>query len=151
MPDHKEAYCLMRYRTDDKSESETLWNSRDGVTPFTIMNRDKTKRMSHVDWNLDRADQMYIPPPGMRIFVSATEELVRDALKQYIDEFWGTRGARKTFGDKDNAYAQLLPDWLHDGEAPWVVTVPDKPTELSLFYTEYLPLFREHNAKGLKV
>lgn len=140
--EHREAFCLMKYQSDDKSETETLWNSRDGVTPFILSNRDKTKHMRHVEWGNDRCDPNYIPLPGMRIFVSATEELVKPDLLKYIDSFWGNHGGRKHFGTKENAYAQLLPDWLHDGEAPWVLTVPAANPELQKFYKKYLLLFQ---------
>jgi hypothetical protein len=141
--EHREAFCLMKYQSDDRSESETLWNSRDGVTPFIISNRDGTKHMRHVEYGKDRCDPNYIPLPGMRIFVSATEELVKPRLLAYVDDIFDKHGARAHFGTKEKAYAALLPDWLHDGEAPWVLTVPSGEPELQKFYKKYLLLFKE--------
>ncbi|MCA1593067.1 MAG: hypothetical protein LC754_10535 [Acidobacteria bacterium] len=70
-----EAYCLMRYATDDRSEEEVIWNSRDGATPFAITNRTGMKLMTHVDWHLD--EQMapdFVPPEGTRVFIDGDED-----------------------------------------------------------------------------
>jgi hypothetical protein len=123
---HREAYCLMKYRTDDGSEEEMLWNSRDGVTPFTL-NSKSGKRMSHVEWNSDRFDPNFDPPPGSRIFVDATLQLVKPELEKYIDRIWN-QGARETFGTKAVAFKRLLDDWLREG-APWVITVAERATK----------------------
>ena len=118
---HREAFCLMQYRSDDGTEAEQLWNSRDGVTPFIITSR-SGKRMTHVDWNSDECVPDFKPAKGMRIFVDATEELVTPALNEYVEKifedyhggYWKTR---------KEAFKALLPGWLHEGQAPWLVTV----------------------------
>lgn len=61
----------MKYRSDDGTEEEWLWNSRDGVTPFVISLR-SGKYATHVDWHLDRRDPNHIPKPGDRIFIDLT-------------------------------------------------------------------------------
>jgi len=117
---HGEAFCLMTYQSRDGSAREVLWNSRDGVTPFIISSRDGTG-MEHIDWHRDKPVPDYKPPVGSRIFVDATEELVRPSLEKYIDRifhdceggYWKTR---------EEAYAALLPDWLKPG-SPWIVEV----------------------------
>lgn len=123
--EHREAFCLMKYRSDDGSEEEMLWNSRDGVTPFCIRSRNGEKMMSHVEWNKDTFIIDFDPPPGMRVFVDATLDLVTPDLEAYIEKFWH-QGMRKTFGNKDTAFCKLLPDWLHGGKAPWIITVPSE-------------------------
>lgn len=49
---HQEAYCLMQYDADDGTETEVVWNSRDGVTPFGITLR-SGKPATHARWGED--------------------------------------------------------------------------------------------------
>ena len=65
---YRSAFCLMKYSTVDGLETEWLWNSRDGVTPFCITNRDLTREMRHVDWHRDMRLPNYQPAEGQRIF-----------------------------------------------------------------------------------
>lgn len=120
---HKEAFCLMKYQTKDGFLTETLWNSRDGVTPFGITSTDG-REMLHIDWNGDRCQPDFQPQKGMRVFVTATEDLVRERLKKYVEKIFTEHhgGYWKT---REEAYAALLPDWIKDG-APWVVTVGEE-------------------------
>lgn len=80
---HKEAFCLMKYRSDDGTEEEMIWNSRDGVTPFVITLR-SGKQAVHVEWKNDLCVPEFIPAPGTRIFADLTEErateFARDSL-----------------------------------------------------------------------
>lgn len=89
---HGEAYCLMTYRADDGSETEVVWNSRDGVTPFVISLR-SGKPASHVNWHLDeRMPEDWLPPPGMRVFVDLTEERARELALANARRFWNDPG-----------------------------------------------------------
>ena len=119
---HKEAFCLMTYAADDGSETETLWNSREGVTPFGISSV-SGKSMHHVAWQEDKYCPDFVPPPGMRIFVDATLELVTPELNKYVETIFSEYegGCWKT---RQEAFDALLPGWLSNGEAPWVITVP---------------------------
>lgn len=119
---HKEAFCIMQYRSKDGTEAEQLWNSRDGVTPFGITSRNG-KQMYHADWDKDACDPSFEPPSGMRVFVNATEDLVRESLMRYVEKIFTEHdgGYWKT---RSEAYIALLPGWLHDGEAPWIITTP---------------------------
>jgi hypothetical protein len=78
---HAEAYCLMTYRSDDGTEEEIIWNSRDGVTPFVISLR-SGKTAQHVDWHRDRRAPDHQPRPGDRMFVDLTEERARELAKR---------------------------------------------------------------------
>ena len=122
---HGEAFCLMTYRSDDGFLSEILWNSRDGVTPFVISSVDGRK-LTHVDWEHDKYSPDFKPPSGMRVFVNATKELVTPKLNEYIDKIWDdpTYPASKRWETKQECFDALLPDWLHGGEAPWIIVTP---------------------------
>ena len=119
---HAEAFCLMQYSSDDGTEREVLWNSRDGVTPFVISSRNG-KKMAHVDWRQDKYVPDYKPKSGMRVFVDATEELVTDKLNEYVDKIFAEHGGGY-WPTKEDAFKALLPGWLHEGEAPWIVVTP---------------------------
>jgi hypothetical protein len=86
---HKEAFCLMQYRDQITGEIETLWNSRDGVTPFIIRSR-KGNEAQHVNWRNDQCMPNFIPRPGMRIFVDASSRHghIRDSARDYVDKYW---------------------------------------------------------------
>jgi hypothetical protein len=119
---HREAFCIMQYRSKDGTEAERLWNSRDGVTPFMILSRNGTP-MSHVDWHKDICDPDFVPPSGMRVFVNATLELVTPKLNEYVEEIFTEHGGGY-WKTHQEAFDALLPGWLHSGEAPWIVVMP---------------------------
>lgn len=55
---HKEAFCLMSYSCTSCGHAESIWNSRDGVTPFgTRCPSCGEQNLVHINWQLDR----YIP------------------------------------------------------------------------------------------
>ena len=121
---HSEAFNLMKYETDDGLESEIIWNSRDGVTPFIISNRDKTKMMTHVRWSEDVCVPNHVPKPGDRIFVDVTPEMMRDGARKQIEKFWDhpTYPMKKSFSTKEEAMETLSK--FNPGE-PAVITVND--------------------------
>ena len=118
---HREAFCLMLYRSKDGSEEETLWNSRDGVTPFGIESRTTGNMLYHDEWNKDKATPDFQPPSGMRVFVDSTEELVTPKLNEYVEKIF-TEHNGGYWETREDAFRALLPGWLHNGEAPWIIT-----------------------------
>lgn len=87
---HREAYCLMKYRSDDGTEEEIIWNSRDGVTPFTLTLR-SGKIATHVDWQLDRRVPDYVPKSGERIFIDLTKERAMELAARHLEN-WRASG-----------------------------------------------------------
>jgi hypothetical protein len=85
---HAEAFCLMKYSSDDSMIVEWLWNSRDGVTPFIIRSRDGTTELVHREMHLDRYMPDYEPLGGERIFVDMTEARARMFAEQRLETFW---------------------------------------------------------------
>lgn len=68
---HAEAFMLMTYVSDDGTESERVWNTRDSVTPFVILLR-SGKEATHKNWHADEYVPHYQPLPGERVFVDLT-------------------------------------------------------------------------------
>lgn len=85
-----EAFCLMTYQCETCGKEERLWNSRDGVTPYTIGCRYCGGMASHIRWNEDRRAVNYKPRPGERIFVDMTPERARVLAEKRVEYFKGT-------------------------------------------------------------
>lgn len=79
---HRESYCLMPY-ANRQGKVEWLWNSRDGVTPFTI-----DEDMFHVQWNLDVFCPFFVPPIGMRIFADLTHAKAMEYARKRVARYW---------------------------------------------------------------
>jgi hypothetical protein len=108
---HAEAYCLMTYVADDGSEQETVWNSRDGVTPFVITLR-SGKTATHVNWHADRRVPDHVPEPGSRMFVDLTPERARETAEATARYWFAKPGelgalARSQFGTVEQMAARL--------------------------------------------
>lgn len=119
---HKEAFCLMKYATEDGSEVEWIWNSRDGVTPFCVANRAGDKVMTHVDWHLDRRILNYQPRPGERVFVSLTAARAIELATRRVEEHWdrGEYPICKMFATKEAAIADFTKHY-NIGQDPMLV------------------------------
>jgi hypothetical protein len=120
---HAEAFSLMLYRSDDGTETEQVWNSRDGATPFVISLR-SGKTATHVDWDRDqRMPEDWTPPPGMRYFTDLTEPRARQHAARAYDSWaadprWA-EDLRGTYGrNRDRAIAELTADYLRQPGTP---------------------------------
>lgn len=88
---HGEAFRLMRYANPVSGRTEWIWNSRDGSTPMAVIDHyadpeaieeyaaaiatsegvgDHPAIMRHVAWHEDAFVPNFVPPLGMRVFVS---------------------------------------------------------------------------------
>jgi hypothetical protein len=124
---HGEAFCHMRYRADDGSEELSVWNSRDGVTPFVI-SLPSGKGATHVDWNQDRCDPTHVPEVGDWIFVDLTPERAREAAGRNAQRFWDdpTLPARQSFGSVEDLAELLLASYLEPRGGPDLVQVTEE-------------------------
>jgi hypothetical protein len=104
---HGEAFCLMTYRSDDGTEEERIWNSRDGVTPF-IISLLSGKSATHVDWRNDVRAVDYKPKPGERIFTDLTPERALEAATRNI-KAWKESGMSGVPSAKELAAQYLTP------------------------------------------
>jgi len=125
---HGEAFQLMQYRADDGSETEWIWNSRDGVTPFIVTLR-SGKSATHVDWRNDRYAPDHKPQPGDRIFVDLTPERARESAQRNAERFWDDPRypAKRSFASKADLVDALVKDYLTPG-APDLVEIPEMYT-----------------------
>lgn len=88
-----DAFVVMRYRgVDEAGEVEDIWNSRDGVTPYTVLLRSGVAA-THVEWCGMVPRPAYDPPPGSRVFVDLTESLARANAWAYVRHIWDDAGA----------------------------------------------------------
>lgn len=112
----------MKYATEDGSEVEWLWNSRDGVTPFCISNRAGDKMMNHVQWELDRRLLNYQPLPGERIFIDLTREIAQQWAEQRVENNWNRPEypLSEHFQTREEAIDSFMQEYLKPG-APAVV------------------------------
>jgi hypothetical protein len=119
--EHAEAFCLVAYRSDDGTETELIWNSRDGVTPFVISLR-SGKQATHVAWETDQCIPDYSPPPGSRVFVDLTPERARQLAEQRVDGFLADPelNARvlAQYGGREAAVHALATEYLSQPGAP---------------------------------
>ncbi len=118
---HKEAFCLMNYRCEKCGKLETLWNSRDGVTPFIIGCKYCGGESRHVAFHLDICSPIYKPKPGQRIFVDMTKEKAKEIAKKRIEMFNDHPVAKER--DPEELLESLTKSIWHNGEAPDIVTV----------------------------
>jgi hypothetical protein len=120
---HSEAFCLMKYRSDDGTEEEIIWNSRDGVTPFVIT-LPSGKTASHVDWHEDRRVPDYKPPVGSRMFVDITEEHARTSAEHNAAAWWEQTIAKDMYPTREDMINALTASYYQPG-APYLIEVKD--------------------------
>lgn len=120
MPDvggwnHAEAFCLMQYETDDGTDGEVVWNSRDGVTPFVI--RLPSGRVaSHKRWQEDVCMGPDWRPSRwlrLRAFRDMSREAYVQAQRERIDSMWDDPEIlmREDGRSKDEWLEVLARDW----------------------------------------
>lgn len=129
---HKEAFCLMDYKCKECGTLEQLWNSRDGVTPFSIRCRDAHcngkdtlgSPMSHVDFHKDKCYPAFVPHPGLRIFINMPESVAHAYTRLRWNAYLANaEDAGFPLGDEENTKSAIFEDIYRDGKASWVVTL----------------------------
>ena len=118
---HVEAFCLMKYRCEICATVETLYNARDGVTPYIIPCSVCEGMMQHIDWTEDKRDERYIPERGQRIFISMTQELAWIFARARLEKFENTESPPPAEGTPERAeleQALMDDEFWKNGEAP---------------------------------
>lgn len=125
---HAEAYCLMRYQCKVCGETEILYNSRDGVTPFSISCKNGCpdglgSPMSHIDFGADRCEPRYIPIPGMRVFIDMTREKSRELWGKKVAKYWAdnTFNCHEQYGTQEKMVDALSAEFKEG--SPDIITI----------------------------
>lgn len=120
---HPEAFCLMKYATKDGTETEIIWNSRDGVTPFCIASKSGVE-MQH-DMRFFRHNRVpeHQPKPGDRIFVDLGAERARKLVTERVERYWEhpQYPMSRMYGSKEEAVEGLLRASEFAPDAPHLV------------------------------
>jgi len=80
-----EAFCLMLYRSESGKEY-TIWNSRNGVTPFVAAI--DGEEFTHVEWGKDAYRPDHLPKVGDYVFVTLTEAEALKHRAEFVETFW---------------------------------------------------------------
>jgi len=134
---HREAFMLMIYRSEDGRHVETLWNSRDGVTPFIIGAKDAPAGqlgapMQHVHWGADTFAPYHVPNIGDRVFVDLDRALAEPMVERQIEDWWEHPDypMQETFESKDAARAALLEECLKEGAPATIIVTAEVQRQL---------------------
>lgn len=127
---HVEAFMLMRYEGAG-GRREWIWNSRDGITPFSVQSSDGAAELQHGNWHLDRCEPLHVPSVGARVFVDLTEELARPLAIEYVGRHWDNpqipMSIHPTFSalGHDGSIEHFVQDWVSawGGHSPHVAVV----------------------------
>jgi hypothetical protein len=98
---HGEAFCLMEYVCQGKPTTsadgtstrlqdgcghrETIWNARDGVTPFAMACPKCNGDLQHIDWRGDRYAPTYQPYLGQGIWRDGTPDEAEAIMHRRIE------------------------------------------------------------------
>ena len=82
-----DAFKLMEYSCDACGKVETIWNSRDNVSPFgtSCSTKDCKGHMTHSNWHKDVIAPLYQPPPGSRYFADMTRKKAEKIAAEMIE------------------------------------------------------------------
>jgi hypothetical protein len=81
---HAEAFALMWYGCEC-GHRERIWNSRDGVTPFSMGCPSCGGDLRHVEWNRDQRAENHQPHYGQRVWIDLTPEKAHDYATRRVD------------------------------------------------------------------
>lgn len=86
---HAEAFCHMQYlgRSGNKSIAVTIWNSRDGVTPFIMLSKEFGLELQHVNFHNDRYDPTYKPKKGDLIWRNYTPAEAEESRRKLQEKY----------------------------------------------------------------
>lgn len=116
-----EAFCLMKYKCQKCETIETLWNSRDGVTPFVIDCIRCNDKMRHIDWEGDKKAINHTPYRNQRVFVGFPMELAKLYARKWADLNWNDKDCpmSETYKTKEQAVKELIKE--RSSEEPYII------------------------------
>jgi hypothetical protein len=129
---HAEAFSLMPYVCINCGFVETLYNTRDGVTPF-IVNCRVCKGEARHNFK-DRFDPVFQPFEGMRIFVDLTEKRAVELFKRLYDKIKAANDEHSTRLIRDfpsvDEYVKMRLSGLNTGEPDILVVADEKKSRV---------------------
>lgn len=102
---NKEGFHLMTYQCRNGHE-ETIWNSRNGITPFIVGCQRCKQDSQHIYWNRDVYAPDHKPKKGDRIFIDLTLEKAKEYCRRFVLKYWDKR-MEEMYSDKNNAVNSL--------------------------------------------
>lgn len=132
-----DAFMFMHYKCDACGMTELIWNSRDGVTPFSVHCQCGApgSTMSHVRWGDDWRNPNYKVPDSdrSRVFVSMPKERALEIAKAQVDSAAGTP-YEISEAEREVFIERLGANIYGTGETPMLVTGEE-------YYNTYAPKF----------
>lgn len=119
---HAEAFCLMQYECQTCRTIETLWNSRDGVTPFIIGCKECDGEMQHTAFGTDQCVPDFFPESGRRVFIDFPDHFREVFKKRQIRMQWDhpPHPMKDRWDTKEEALEALMEGNGQEGE-PYVL------------------------------
>lgn len=109
---HGEAFALMLYQGQTSGRTVTIWNSRDGVTPFMVDIDGEIYQ--HVHWELDTPAPQHTLRPGDYYFRDTSQEDAVKAATMVVDLRW----PKLTGNKRARRIDELVPQMLTQGGSP---------------------------------
>ncbi|WP_342049919.1 MULTISPECIES: hypothetical protein [unclassified Cupriavidus] len=110
---HVEAFCLMQYACPC-GHAEVMWNSRDGVTPFSLACPSCGQaNLHHVKFRGDVYAPKHVPHDGQRVWVAMTEERATSLAIRNV-----ARVKRESGVDYTARVPSLVTSYWQEGQAP---------------------------------
>ena len=113
---HEEAHALMIYQCQSCGFPEVIWNSRDGVTPFSVGCPKCKKTMHHIAWEQNKAQE------DLRIFTTLPLGVAIAFAKQVA-------GGKEDKLSPDEI-TEIAKSMYKDGISPMVISVLDLLKEI---------------------
>ncbi len=129
---HGEAFNLMQYVCEKCHKVETLWNSRDGVTPFVIDCLACHSAAQHTNWQNDIREPGFGHliekwHPTMRVFVDMTKERATEFATRRLISFEGSDypPPKRDSQEWRELLERISEDFYHNGEGPDIITATE--------------------------
>lgn len=119
---YPEAFCLMIYECEKCGRRDSIWNARDGITPFTIFCSECDGIMKHILWDLDKVLPDYLPQRDQRVFVDSTPQISEVLIRARVRLGWDRDEypMKEAFSSKIEAIKELLD--FREGQ-PYLMTI----------------------------
>jgi hypothetical protein len=116
---HAEAFCHMQYAYvgPKKTIYLTIFNSRDGVTPFCFHSKEFGVTLQHVKWQEDKYDPDYVPVSGDLIWRDVKPEEKLQWLQDHKASLAEVPADNELYAMAQHFLAELTADpsrWLGD-------------------------------------